>query len=77
MIVEIESYKGEVILYGKNIGEIELRKQIREIETTYDKDIDNFVELLCRNFGWNIAEADELPDYTYDRDTEKLYRPRK
>jgi len=77
MTVEIESYKGDVILYGENIRESELRAQIKEIETTYDKDIDNFVDLLCRRFGWNIAEADEIPDYTYDRDTEKLYRPRK
>lgn len=77
MIVEIESHNGDVVLYGRNIRELELREQIKEIETAYDKDIDNFVELLCRRFGWDIADIDEIPDYTYDRDTEKLYRPRK
>ena len=44
MIIEIEYYKGDVFLYGKNISESELKWQIREIEKSYDRNEDNFVE---------------------------------
>lgn len=39
-IVEIEYYKGDVFLYGKNISESKLKWQISEIEKTYDRNVE-------------------------------------
>ena len=36
MIIEIEYYKGDVLLYRNNISEFELQKQLIEIENSYD-----------------------------------------
>ena len=51
MVVEIEYYKGDVLIYGNNVSEHVLRKQLIEIENFYDKLEDNFVDLLCRRFS--------------------------
>lgn len=71
-ILEIEYYKGDVLLYGKTVSELELRRQLSEIEKTYNRKDDNFIELLCRRYDWTRFESDSKPDFTYDRDTEKL-----
>lgn len=71
-ILEIEYYKGDINLYGKSIQRSELIKQLMEIETVYDKEQDNFVELLCIRFGWCVFKTVERPDYVYDRDIGKL-----
>ena len=71
-ILEIEYYKGDITLYGKSIQRSELIKQLMEIETVYDREQDNFVELLCIRFGWCVFETEEKPDYVYDRDIGKL-----
>lgn len=68
MVVEIEYYKGDVLLYGNNISKYDLKKQLIEIENSYDKLEDNFVNLFCRRFGWTVLNTDDLPDFTYDRD---------
>ncbi len=68
-IVEIEYYKGDVLLYGKKISERDLARQLIEIENSYDKMEDNFIELFCRRYGWTILNANNEPDFTYDRDT--------
>ena len=68
MIVEVEYYKGDALLYGSKISRHELNKQLIEIENTYDKVQDNFIDLFCRRFGWTILDGDEIPDFTYDRD---------
>ncbi|MGN1032249.1 MAG: hypothetical protein ACI4PU_02195 [Intestinibacter sp.] len=72
-IVEIEYYKGDILLYGRKIDKSELKSQIREIEACYDRDVDNFIELFCRRFGWTIFETEDIPDFIYDRDIGKLY----
>lgn len=69
MIIEIECYKGDVLLYGNNISEFNLKKQLIEIENSYDKCTDNFVDLFCRRFGWTILDTYDLPEFRYDRDT--------
>ncbi len=73
MIVEIEYYKGDVLLYGSKIGRYNLNEQLIEIENSYDNIQDNFIELFCRRFGWTILDRDEVPDFTYDRDTGLLF----
>ncbi|MBO5387295.1 MAG: hypothetical protein J6A59_04050 [Lachnospiraceae bacterium] len=73
MVVEIEYYKGDVLIYGNNVSGHVLKKQLIEIENYYDKLEDNFVNLLCRRFGWTVLNIDALPDFTYDRDTGLLF----
>lgn len=69
MIFEIEYYKDGVLLMGKARGIEELKRQIAEVEKLYDRENDNFTELLCRMYNWTKISAGELPDITYDRDT--------
>lgn len=69
MIVEIEYYKGDILLMGKPRGMTVLKRQFAEIEGLFDKENDNFTELLCRRFGWEVIQTDEPPDYIYDCDT--------
>lgn len=73
MIVEIEFYKGDVLLSGKSIPYNEFLRQINEIESDYDRIQDNFIALLCRRYGWTVTGGNLTPTYVYDRDTEKAY----
>ena len=72
MIIEIEYYKGDTLLFGKVKSTAELKKQLDYIEAIYDRETDNFIELLCRNYQWSVLETYEKPDYIYDRDVEIL-----
>lgn len=74
MILEIEYYKGDILLIGNDISESALRKQIEYVKIIYDRESDNFTELLCRCFNWEILACKGIPDYIYDRDIEKLIR---
>lgn len=79
MLVEIEYYKENVLLYGKKRTYAEFRRQMEEIEAIYDEVEDNFVELLGRRYGWTVvrgdmSDEDMVPVYVYDRDTGKAYR---
>ena len=69
MILEIEYYKGDVLLMGKSRSAAALKQEIAEVERLYDVERDNFTELLCRMFGWTRIQTDEFPDCVYDRDT--------
>lgn len=71
MIIEIEYYKGDTLLYGQKISFVELKKQFEIIEDLYDKKEDNFVALLCRMYHWTVVEDKLQADYIYDRDTGK------
>ena len=71
-ILEIEYYKGDTTLYGKSIQRSELNKQLNEIENAYDREQDNFTELLCTRFEWCVFETEERPGYVYDRDVGRL-----
>lgn len=72
MVIEIEYYKGDILLFGKVKNISELKEQLDNIEAMYDRVADNFVELLCRRYQWSILETDEKPDYIYDRDIGRL-----
>lgn len=69
MIIEIEYCKGDIMLTGKTRGMAVLKRQIAEVEKLYDRENDNFTELLCRMYDWTEIPAGEPPDITYDRDT--------
>lgn len=77
MIIEIEYYKGNVLLTGKARGIAALKRQIADVEKLYDRENDNFTDLLCRMFNWTMIQTDEFPDYIYDRDTEILCKCRR
>lgn len=72
MILEIEYFKGDVLLTGKNRNFAELKKQIQEIETLCDPESDNFTALLCRKYSWTVLDISVKSDYTYDRDLKRL-----
>lgn len=77
MIIEIEYYQGDILLSGKQISYAEFLKQLRKIESDYDREQDNFIALLCRRYGWTIIETLDNPVYVYDRDIQRAYRVRK
>lgn len=72
MVIKIEYYKGDTLLYGKVNDFVELKKRIDYIESIYDRETDNFTELLCRIYRWTKLNTDEEADYTYDRDIQRL-----
>lgn len=77
MIIEIEYYKGDTILYGTKVSFEEFKKQIKTIEKVYDnssgydKKEDNFIALLCRIYNWTVMKEEMKAEYIYDRDTKK------
>ena len=77
MVLQLEFYLYEKdrFLYSKSVTYDELLKQIQSIEEIYDREHDNFLELMCRCYGWNeIKNFKDVLDFTYDRDTEMLIR---
>ena len=46
MVIEIEYYKGDILLYGQKISFKEFKKQIENIESFYDRNEDNFIALF-------------------------------
>lgn len=74
MVVEIEYFKGDTLLYGTGISFDAFRKQVQTAEQLCDKDADNFVALLCRMYSWEICGEPARPQYVYDRDIQKCRR---
>lgn len=71
MVIEIEYYKGDVLLYGQKISYEELNQQFEIVDNLYDKKEDNFVALLCRMYHWTILKDNIQPQIIYDRDIKK------
>ena len=71
MIIEIEYYKGDTLLYGSKVSFQEFKNQMKTVENLYDKEEDNFVALLCRMYRWTVIEDELEPQFVYDRDIEK------
>ena len=74
MVVEIEDYKGDTLLYGSKVPFEEFERQVRTIEKLYDRNEDNFLALLCRIYNWTVIEERLMSQYIYDRDTKKCIR---
>ncbi|MBD5080857.1 MAG: hypothetical protein HDT44_03720 [Ruminococcaceae bacterium] len=72
MIIEIEYYKGDILLLGKRRSQDQLQKELEEVEKIYNKNEDNFIEFLCKKYVWVMIDKTENPEYTYDRDIGKL-----
>ena len=72
MVLEIEYYKADTQLVGKTRNYLELKEQLDKVEELHDRKADNFVDLLCRMFGFEELNSFERPDYVYDRDIQKL-----
>lgn len=71
MVIEIEYYKGDTLLYGPQISFEKFKEQIETVETLYDKKEDNFIALLHRMYHWTVIEEKIQPQYIYDRDIKK------
>lgn len=74
MIIQIEYYQGDTLLYGKQVSYAEFLRQLNEIESDYDREQDNFIPLLRRRYGWMIIETSDIPAYVYDRDIRRAYQ---
>ncbi len=74
MILEIEYYKGDTQLVGRKVDYQELKSQLEQAEKLHDRQIDDFIDLLCRRFGWYENKIFVRPDYVYDRDIRRLQR---
>jgi len=74
MILEIESFQGDVLLIGRNRSFSELKAQIRDIENCCDPETDHFTALLCRKYQFDLLDICVDYDYNYDRDLKKLTR---
>lgn len=77
MILEIESYRGDTLLFGKNRTFATLKQQFAEAENSYDAGSDNFISFLCRNYDLAMFPQAEpnintVVDYIYDHDTQNL-----
>ncbi|MDE6579448.1 MAG: hypothetical protein K2K41_02830, partial [Ruminiclostridium sp.] len=73
MTIEIEYYKGDIFLLGKRRSQDQLQKELEEVEKIYNKNEDNFIELLCKKYVWVMIDKADDPEYTYDRDIGKLF----
>lgn len=74
MVIEIEYYKGDTLLYGPKVSFEAFRSQVKTIERLYDKQEDNFVALLCRMYDWEVFRDEVQPQYVYDRDVQKCVK---
>ena len=74
MVVEIEYYKGDVLLYGPGISFETFKEQMRAVERLCDRDADNFIPLLCRMYFWQVLRGPARPQYVYDRDIQRCRR---
>lgn len=71
MVIEIEYYEYDTLLYGSKVSFSEFKNQMNTIENLYDRTEDNFVELLCRMYNWKVVKDGTKPQYVYDRDIKK------
>ena len=76
MIIEIESYLGNRMLFGKSISEYELRKLINQILLQTDEN--QFLYWLCSRYNFEkIKFSNEIEaDYVVDLDTHEIYKPK-
>lgn len=72
MILEIEFYKGDVMLAGKRLDKHSLRELLNRAEQICGASGD-LAETLCSAYGFERIITNVLPDWRYDRDTGELY----
>lgn len=75
MIIEIEYYKGNAVLFGKRIDRAVLRRMLNEAGRVCG-DTGDLAEMLCRRYGFERIADNIRPDLIYDRDTGRLYAPK-
>lgn len=76
MVLEIEYYKGNTTLFGKRLDKCSLRQLLNEAEQICGI-CGDLAETLCRYYGFDKINANEFPEWVYDRDTRMLYMPKK
>ena len=71
ILLEIEYYKGDIILRGNTVPKKELLEQIRLIESKYDHEEDDFVAMLCRGYRKSTGKMSMKQPTRYEI-TEKI-----
>lgn len=72
MIVEIETYKGDMFFSGKCCSEEQIRQIMKELECC-----GSYADVMHRNGFEKIYGESILPDYVIDMDIYKIYIPKK
>ena len=76
MIIEIESFESENLIYGKEINYVELQRIVKELlELVEEKD---FLPSFCLRYGYEIISNDEIlkVDFVIDLDTHMVIIPK-
>ena len=75
MLIEIESYLGDVMLSGRPVPRLTLARRLRRAARASRHDRDRFLSLLCTRYGWEVVpDGGERPAYLFDLDTDCLKR---
>ena len=75
MVIEIESYSGNVFIFGKAASIGQLKNRMANIlEQAGEK---SFVSIFCARYSFDVLPYDERiePDFCIDLDTHKVFKP--
>lgn len=77
MIIEIEAYFGDKLIWGKQINESTLRKVTKELLSQVSEE--DFTSAFCARFGYTPLPYDDTVtvDYTIDLDTHLVIKPKR
>jgi len=77
MIVFIDSFFGDKLIYGKKISEKELREKMKKVNSLIEK-TEDFAPLFCRMFNFEELPlpTDAEVDFVIDLDTYLVYAPK-
>lgn len=75
MIIGIEGYQTEALLFGRTCCKKVLCQRVKEVLQLYPMDNEAFITIFCRRYGFECVAYDEgvKPDYVIDLDTCKVF----
>lgn len=76
MLVEIESYMGDCLIFGKRCSENELRQRMKKVLEAAETE--EFTAIFCRIYQFDqypLSEEIEV-DFVIDLDTHQVYAPK-
>lgn len=75
MLIEIESYLGDVMLSMRPVSRLTLARRLRRAARASRHDRDSFLSLLRTRYGWEVVPDERgCPAYRFDLDTDCLTR---
>lgn len=71
MIIGIEGYQTEALIFGRACSQKELRRRMKEVLQLQPMGNEEFIGIFCRRYGFERAvyEQGVKPDYVIDLDT--------